>query len=375
VTLAASKDAIGEVTDLLRTRIMSRAAVNVDVGRPEAAALSDAGPKLNLFLFQVDFDPHLKNFSIDEGQVPPLWMALRYLLTAFDEGKESDSIAAHRLLGQGLAAVQELNFLHPSVAALTSNPEPLKVTFDAADVELLSKIMQGSDEKYRISAAFQVRPVMIMPQSTQPGYALPVKTVGPPAQPGVMVVPSVGPTLDRVEPESFESGATLSVSGDGVDGAIDQVWVGPVSYPVVAARIGTVRAVVPADTSLSAGSYPISVSRTLPSGRLLGSNAVVGALRPTITGASVGPLTSSGGKLFGDVTFSGRRLGGPDDTIFVAFYRDGAVALMLEATGTAAQTTLLAQVAMAQALPAGNYRLILRVNGAQAVEAPEVSWA
>jgi hypothetical protein len=372
MTLAASKDAIGEVTDLLRTRITARAAINVEVGRPEAAA-ANAGPKLNLFLFQLEFDSHLKNHPLDDGQMPPLWMVLRYLLTAFDEGKESDSVAAHRLLGQGLAALQELNFLDPSIAALSSNPEPLKITFDAADVEMLSKIMQGSDEKYRISAAFQVRPVMIMPEVT-PSYALPVLSVGPPAQPGAFVMPDTGPQLASVTPERFEAGATLRLRGDGVDGTIDQVWVGPAPFPVTSAREGEVRTVIPPGTSLSPGSYPVSVSRPLPSGRPLNSNAVTGTLTPTITGTALGPLTPNAGKLFGDVTFTGVRLGGPGDAIFVAFYRDGAVALMVEATGTAAQTSLVAQVILEQALPPGDYRLILRVNGAQAAVAPEVHW-
>jgi hypothetical protein len=270
--------------------------------------------------------------------------------------------------------VQELNFIAPSVAALSSNPEPLKITFDAADVETLSKIMQGSDEKYRVSAAFQVRPVMIMPQAA-PAYALPVLSVGPPAQPGVFVMPSMGPQLRSVEPERFEAGATLRLRGDDVNGAIDLVWVGPASFPVTGAREGEVRTVIPLDTSLSPGSYPVSVSRPLPSGRALSSNAVTGTLAPTVTGATLGPLTPNAGNLFGDVTFAGRRLGGPDDTIFVAFYRDGAVALMVEAAGSAAQTSLVAHVALEQALPPGDYRLILRVNGAQAAIAPEVHWA
>jgi hypothetical protein len=369
MTLAASKDAIGEVTDLLRTRIAARAAVNVNVGRPEAAA-ADAGPKLNLFLFQLEFDPYLKNHPLDNGQVPPLWMVLRYLLTAFDGDKESDSVVAHRLLGQGLAALQELNFLDPSVAALSSNPEPLKISFDAADVELLSKVMQGSDEKYRLSAAFQVRPVLIMPD-TAPAYALPVLTVGPPA----FAIPNMGPRVQSLSPERFETGATLSLRGEDVNSAVDLVWVGPASFPVVTAREGEVRAVIPLDATLSAGSYPVSVSRPLQSGRSLASNAVMGTLAPTITGTTLGPLTPNAGNLFGDVTFTGRRLGGPDDAIFVAFYRDGTVALMVEATGAAAQTSLVAHVALDQALPPGDYRLILRVNGAQASTAPEVHWA
>ena len=36
-------------------------------------------------------------------------------------------------------------------------PEPLKLSFDGAGVDLLSKVMQGTDERYRLSMAFQVR--------------------------------------------------------------------------------------------------------------------------------------------------------------------------------------------------------------------------
>jgi hypothetical protein len=374
MSFAKSNEAIGEVTEMLRTRITSRAGINVDIGRPESAA-TNAGPKLNLFLFQLEFDPQLKNFSLDEGQVAPLWMVLRYLLTAFDDGKESDSSAAHRLLGRGLAALQELNFLTSSADPLSSNPEPLKITFDAADAELLSKIMQGTDEKYRLSAAFQVRPVMIMPDM-EPDYALPVLTVGPPAQQGVFVIPSMGPRIQSVDPERFESGATLSVRGEGVDGTIDTVWLGNTAFPVMAATEGEVRTVIPSDTSLSPGGYPVAVSRPLPNGRPLMSDAAMAMLTPTVTGATPGALTVNAGNLYGDVTFTGRQLGTAADSIVVAFYSSaGVVALMVEATGTVAQTSLTASVDLEHALPPDDYRLILRVNGAQAAEAPQVHWA
>jgi hypothetical protein len=374
MTFAATADAIGEVTDFLRTRISTQAMTNVDIGRPEVAALGDAGPKLNLFLFQVEFDAHLKNVSLDEGQPPPLWLALKYLLTAFDTGKDSDSVDAHKLLGQGLAVLHSLNFARPQVAALLSNPEPLKITFDAADAELLSKLMQGSDEKYRVSAAFQVRPVMIVPDSL-PDYAPPVLTVGPPEQPGVFVMAGLGPQLSELVPARFEAGDTIAVRGADVTGAIDQVWIGASAFPVIAATEGEVRARVPLDTALSPGNYPVSVSLMLPIGRPLRSDAVLGTLAPTVTGATLGALTPDSGKLFGDVTITGRRLGGPNDSIFVAFWRDGAVVRLIEAAGAAAQTSVVAHVAIEQALPPGDYRLILKANGAQAAQTPEVHWA
>src|SRR5688572_1681983 len=141
MALSDSKTAIGAVSELLRGQLIARtAATTVDVGRPETAA-GGSGPKFNLFLYQVAVDGFLRHQPLDEGQQPPLWLVLHYLLTAFDTGSESDSINAHNLLGDGMLALQELNFLYPTVVALSENPEPLKITLDSADVELLSNIM------------------------------------------------------------------------------------------------------------------------------------------------------------------------------------------------------------------------------------------
>ena len=375
MALSDSFDAIGAVSELLQTRLMAAAKVTVDIGRPETAA-GDSGRKLNLFLYRIGFDASLRNYPLDTGQDAPLWLVLYYLVTAFD-GKESDSIAAHKLLGKGLAALQGLNFIRPQAAdiALAKNPESIKVTFDEADVELLSKIMQGTDEKYRMSAAFQVRPVMIVPDAL-PAYAPLVKSVGP-LNKGPEVMPSLGARLDRVNPDRFESGATITFEGSDVAG-YDQAFVGSETFPVVVTPAGTFMTVVPVATTLSAGAYPIAVSRTLASGRSLTSNAVLGHLLPKITSVTVGPLTAQPGgppqPLSGSFTINGRQLGGPDDSIFVALFRDGAARLMLELTGTAAQTSLTATVTDKQALPPGDYFLVLRVNGEQAIDSPLVSW-
>jgi len=375
MALSDSFDAIGAVSELLQTQLIAAAKVTVDIGRPETAA-GDSGRKLNLFLYRIGFDANLRNYPLDPGQDAPLWLVLYYLVTAFD-GKESDSIAAHKLLGKGLAALQSLNFIRPPATdiALAKNPESMKVTFDEADVELLSKIMQGTDEKYRMSAAFQVRPVMIVPNAL-PAYAPLVKSVGP-LNKGPEVMPSLGARLDRVRPDRFESGATLTFEGSDLAG-YDQAVVGSGTFPIIVTPAGAFTILVPAATTLSAGAYPIAVSRTLASGRSFTSNAVLGHLLPKVTSVTVGPLTAQPGgppqPLSGSFTINGRQLGGPDDSIFAALFRDGAARLMLELTGTAAQTSLSATVTAKQALPPGDYFLVLRVNGEQAIDSPLVSW-
>ena len=371
--LTATHEAIGAVSEALRAQLQLRTSLLVSVSRPDVAAEAESAPKLNLFLYQIDFDPHLKNHALRSGEPAPLWLVLRYLITAFDAGQDSDSIAAHRLLARGLAGLQEMNVLWPTVPALLDNPEPLKLSFDAADVDLLSRLMQGSEEKYRLSAAFQVRPVIIAPD-VLPQFAPPVLTVGPPGAPGVAVLPTLGPRLHHVLPARFEAGALIELGGDDINAAVDTVHLGPIDLPVVAARAGAVQARLPAVPALSAGEHAIAVSRPLPSGRRLSSNLLAATLLPTVVSATVSPLVPSGANFTGSVTLNGQRLGGPDDAVFVAFYRDGAVVLNLEVAGTAAQTSLLATVDAAQALPAGQYYLIVRVNGAQAVATPEAPW-
>jgi hypothetical protein len=377
VALASTKEGIGAVTQMLQTKLIAKTGVNVSIGRPEASAGAiSEGTKINLFLYQVSFDGHLRNFSVDDGQPPPLWVELHYLVTAFDAGHDSDSIDAHKLLGRGLAALQELNFMKPNPASLAdapllSNPEPLKITFDSADVELLSKIMQGADEKYRVSAAFQVRPVMLMPDAL-PSYAPAVLSVGPPASPGVVVLPSMGPRLESLDPEKFEAGQTLTLTGVDIS-SVNEVCVGGSCVPPVLVN-GNVTATVPLATTLSPGSYPVTAVRILPSGRRFSSNALLGHLLPALATAGHGPLTPAGSRLHGDLTLTGHRLGGPDDGIFIGFYQEGACALMLEAAGVSAQDTLTATVAADQALDPATYLIILRVNGEQAIHSPAVDW-
>jgi hypothetical protein len=374
--LIDTHEAIGAVTELVKTRLSARLNnLNVAVGWPEAAAAS-AGRKLNLFLYRLTLDGHLRNVSLDEGQPPPLWMVLHYLLTAYDNNRDSDSIDAHRLLGRALAALHEMNYVDPAVTdtALAPNPEPLKITFDEADIELLSKLMQGTDVHYRVSAAFQVRPVLIAPDA-MPEYAPLVLTVGPPAQQGVVVLPSLGARLAALEPERFEAGDALTLRGTDLAGN-SEVWIGEQSFPAAPAPSNALTTTVPLATTLSAGPYPVSVARVLPSGRRMTSNAVLGRLAPTVAGLTVTkPLAATAtGLLHGVLTIDGRRLGGPDDAIFVSFYRDGEVRLMLEATGSAAQTQLVVTVPANRALASGEYFLILRVNGEQAAAAPSIDW-
>lgn len=374
MAFAQTKEAIGAVSLLLSTQLAGRtSATTVDIGRPEQAVNSPNSRKFNLFLYQVEFDPQLKNYSLDERQPVPLWLVLHYLLTAFDSSKETDSEDAHRLLGEGLLALHELNFISPdsTILELADNPEPLKITFDHTDAELISKIMQSSEEKYRLSASIQVRPVMIA-SSEPPAYAPAIKTIGPPGKEGVVVVPTMGPVLKKLSPEKFIPGQELVLNGSNITREFDQACIGDQSYPVTYVNGTTVKVPIPAGATLSSGNYLVILKRLLPSGREFSSNALLGHLLPVLNTATPSGLSNVGGKVTGTLDLTGIRLGDVNDSIFVAFYRDGKVAQMLEAIGSALQTAIT--ITVTKPLEQGLYRIIVRVNGEQAQNSPEVSW-
>src|SRR6267154_44611 len=108
MALVDSSRAIGAVTDAISQRLTSRTGLAVSIGRPEPGNVTTVD-RLNLFLYEVQFDASLKNVPLDDGQRPPLWLVLKYLLTAFDgDGKSSDAIGAYENLGAAISALQEL---------------------------------------------------------------------------------------------------------------------------------------------------------------------------------------------------------------------------------------------------------------------------
>jgi hypothetical protein len=384
MALADSGRAIGAVTRLLQDHLLRRG-FEVSIGKPEEAAANDTRAKLNLFLYETGFDSALRNVRLRPNEPEPLWLVLKYLLTAFDADENSDSPAAHDLLGRGISALHQLNFLSldslvaPDVRlALENNPEPLKLTFDETTADLLSKIMQGTDERYRLSVAFQMRPIMIVP-GTEPRYSLLVGvdyTTAPETIIGergvhIDVQPTLGPSLDRVEPVAFEAGEQIVIFGDDLNGADLEVVLGSTVLTVVSRRPDRITAVVEGSpgtpiasgTAISAGEHPLVVRRRLSATRTRSSNMLAARLLPTVSGAALAA---------GDLQVSGVLLGTENDDIVVAFYQDGRTVRLFDivAAGVNQQTLTFADVATA--VPAGTYRAVLIVNRQQAIGSPAV---
>jgi hypothetical protein len=388
---AADTDrSIGAVTRLLRDHLIRRG-FEVSVGKPEEAAQANTNAKLNLFLYEVGFDPNLRNVELRRGDPPPLWLILKYLLTAFDAAEISDSADAHELLGRGIGALHELSLLRlvppviPSVqAALQDNPEALKLSFDETTAELISKIMQGTDERYRLSMAFQVRPVMIVPPT--PGnstllvgidYSTAPQTVIGEDGVAIDVIPSMGPALARVEPAAFEAGASIELFGDDLHGANIEVALGDQQLTIVERRPdrlrvtveGTPPAPIADGSTLSPGEHALVVRRRLSPTRVRSSNVLVAKLLPTVTSAA---LVGGGVQVAGALL--GRGPSQPDtDDVVVALFRDGRTARLFDVVADASNQNLLTVPGVVAAnLAAGEYQVIVKVNNQQARVSPSV---
>ena len=403
MALGDTGKAIGATTEALRSRLQDRASVTTKVGRPDEG--TDA-PRLNLFLYEIAFDASLKNVPLDDGQPAPLWLVLKYMMTAFDTTNDSDTVPAYELLGEGVRALQELNYLtapvglHPDfIKAMTPNPEDLKITFDEASPELLSKLMQGSRDKYHLSVAFQVRPVLIAPDEPASysllvgiDYTPPQTVIG---QDGVVipVLPSMGPTITAIEPESFEVGDTVTVHGADLHLSNLSVVLGPVELPVTMQRPDRLQFEARADRLtgdvISAGGQPLTVAQAVTTTRRRRSNVLVANLLPTL-GAVTFPVPVTvvpaappvPALAHGTLALTGLLLGTDTDDVILALYRDGETEQTMDyftldasipGPPAAAQTrkhiVMLPTDAVVLGVP---YHVILRVNGQQARQSPAI---
>jgi len=407
MALADTSRAIGAVSLALKERIDAISGISVSVGRPSQPATSN--PHLNLFLYEVSFDPYLKNTPLNDGEKPPLWVVLKYLMTAFEAAEDSDSEKAHEHLGAALRAVNTDDLLRleglsaPTIEALSPNPSALHVTFDETPADLVAKLMQGPDDKIRLSACFQVRPVMIAP--AEPGefsllvgidYSQPLPT---PTEPfvGLDVIPSLGPIIFEISPRGFEIGEEVTVRGSDMHLANLSVTLGAATLPIVLQRPDELRFRVDEAaiflSGISAGSHPVNVVMSLPgTGKKRKSNTVVGNLVPTITTVAESAITvinhppgppDPPNTAHGTIDLTGRLLGGNDDDTILALYRDGRVHRMFDVFTPIPDPPppppgqLDRQLVMPASgdVTVGTYNVILIVNGQQAPQSPTITLA
>ena len=247
-------------------------------------------------------------------------------------------------------ALQELAFLGLDAAvatgvrgALEDNPEQLKLTFDECNVDLVNKITQASDDEYRLSLAFQVRPVMIVPPETpfvsicSSASTTRPRPFSPSADPvGLDVLASLGPRLIAVAPAKFAIGDEFEITGDDLHVSNLQCHLGSVELGIVGQWPDRLRVrvetLLQSGTYISAGEHPLVIKQYLPAtGRYRASNMLVGGLLPTSPMPRTGPVAvDASNQVSSTITINGFLLGRNEDAILVALYRNGAVAHLFD---------------------------------------------
>jgi hypothetical protein len=396
--------AIGRVTELIRLHLETilQDATGIDtlevsVGRPEppeagtTSSTDSNPPRLNIYLYEIQFDGHMKNVSLEDERQAPLWLVLKYLLTAYDTSLGTDSCEAHDYLGEAIKVLQDLNYWWPTseFSALLDNPEPLKITFDEASADLISKIMQGTDDKYLFSAAFQVRPVMIS-SGEPPSYSLLVgvdysQTMSElPGEEGVHidVFTAVELFLTGILPARFEADERIAILGKNLDLSGLEVELNSVRLKVLSQKVNRLQCMIDDSIALaniiSAGSHPLRVVQKLPENRRRSSNIMGVFLRPRVDNVEI-TLHSSGPNVVADIVIDGRLLGTENDDIIVTLYDGENVVKMFEfyessgltITGSF-QEQLTLNIAESDKISRGEYYIIVRVNGQQAKNSPKV---
>jgi hypothetical protein len=357
--------------------------ITVQRPQPDAATGNNTQPRINLFLYEVEIDGAMRNIPLTPGNTPPLWVVLRYLLTAFDATGESDTPESHDLLGMGMQVLMGVRDALPALAgytALADNPEPLKLTFDQATPDLLSRLMQGPDDKFRCSAAFQVRPVMI----AQPLPPTGMQLVGINYRLGTtigiagihnFVLPGMGPQLDGSQPAAVELGDTLTLLGNNLDADSMTVNFGAAALTPNSQHPQALSVLIDSlnPASISPGNIPVSVTQVLPAGPSISSGLVSVALLPSVSAVaivSIAAVSAVNPSVYATISLSGALLGGTGDYVEFALVRNGAVALLLDTPDPSFippgdQTKQQFAVLPANAVPPGIYYAILRVNGQQ----------
>lgn len=286
--------AIGGVSATLKILLKDRMAnqIPVTIAPPDVKEVSSAtGKRVNLFLYQVTENAHLKNQEIpgtghpaDYGH-PPLALDLHYLLTAYGESDE-DEVEAHHLLGDAMRVLHDHTLItehllqtrdtepHQPVLdpSLRDQFEQVKLYLEPISLEDLSKVWTALTSPYRLSAAYKVSVVQI--ESRRPRrFPRPVGEP-PPKGPRVYAVPFRSPQIREIrvrrpgDPADTERpfpyariGDMLIILGRNFASKATRVTLGPVDVTVRDEDLkdDRIEVAIPDDAELQPGPQPVKV--------------------------------------------------------------------------------------------------------------------
>jgi hypothetical protein len=138
---------------------------------PDKARTAEDANQVNLFLYNTAPNAALRNLGMPGSSqsditISPLALNLYYLVTAY--GKDHDDVLSHRLLGRAMTLLHDHSTLFPADIEKALPGSGLSAQFDKVrlapqpmNTEELSKLWATFQTPYRISAAYEVRVVLI----------------------------------------------------------------------------------------------------------------------------------------------------------------------------------------------------------------------
>jgi hypothetical protein len=222
----SASTAIGMISEslfnLLTGEMRLSPAVNVTVLAPDE---SGGKRRINLFLYKVQENPHLKNMDWQVSREnpnqlvpPPLSLNLFYLLTPYAQNdSQTGNATAHEILGDAMRVFYE-NPIVPSAylaEGLRDANEQIKIMQNTLNLEELSQVWGTFTQPFRLSVLYEVSAVQLdMLSESEQRMAERVRQIGVPD----VRAPFAPPVVEAIEPRSGAAGTTLTVSGAHLSG-------------------------------------------------------------------------------------------------------------------------------------------------------------
>ena len=398
--------AINGVSEALRSLLVSEMeeTVTISFSPPDLKpGASEPGQRINLFLYKIEENVHLRNQEIPgDGHPgsygnPPLSIALHFMMTAFPDADDYSStydFEAHKMLADAMRVLNDYPIITDSMVDSHGAPilqpsqqnqfEKIKITLEHLDMEELTKIWLSLSTPYRLSVGYSVSVIQI--ESKRPRkLARPVKTrhlhllqLRRPQIYDLQVTPPVSETIDEMPPVTARIGDTLAIHGANFLGISTQVIIGDARIDVTPVSDSLIEFEIPDDLLLQPGPTTVGVNVTMATEIVKGgydslgeidtgenivtSNQAALMLAPKITG-----ISPANGDYNTILTITGERLykEGLKSYILV-----GDVAIMVEKIGAIEPTPTQVQVSLStlEDRPAGTYPVRIRTNGAECLE-------
>ena len=262
-------------SDVLGTKITSKP---LDVINSEPAA-----NRLNLFLYQISYNPAYKNDSLPtrnhNGDLianPSVALDLHYLITAY--GLDNDDLLAQQILGSAIRIINENPILTKDIindtikteekikfSDLANQAGSIKMNPEMMSIEELSKMWSSFFQtNYRLSAAYRAT-VVLLDSKKQPKPTLPVK------ERLLYVAPIKQPIINKVEPQILEKrpGAKIDLMGKNLKASDDGtlIYFDAISERPTKGNVSNNKITVSIPNELTAGVKKIQVVHPLLLGK------------------------------------------------------------------------------------------------------------